>query len=88
MLLFLDGNSFRKNILEGSVDYSQKIRYAYGYDPSITDYSPAKKDIRLPYNNIGAKASFSSLTLDSTDFSYDFGVSFNYFYKHKKPVSA
>lgn len=70
---------FRKNILEGSVDESQKSRYAYGYDPVISDYSPSKKDIRLPYNNLGAKISLSSLTLDSTEFTYDFKVSFNYF---------
>jgi hypothetical protein len=72
---------FRKNIFESSVDYSQKTRYAYGYDTSITTpYSPAKKDIRLGYNNIGANASLSSLTLDSTSFSYDFDIFYNYFY--------
>jgi hypothetical protein len=71
---------FRKNLFESSVDFSQKIRYAYGYDTSITDYSPAKKDIRLGYNNIGAKASLSSFTLDSTSFSYDFDISYNFFY--------
>lgn len=70
---------FRKNILGGSIDYSQKSRYAYGYSPAFIDYSPTKKDIRLPYNNIGANARFSSINLDSTEFSYDFGMSFNYF---------
>ena len=34
---------FRKSMLEASVDYSQKSRYAYGYDPDFTDYSPAKE---------------------------------------------
>lgn len=70
---------FRKNILEGSLDFSQKSRYAYGYNPEIIDYSPSAKEIRIPYYNFGGKASFSSLTLDSTDFSYDFGASFDYF---------
>jgi len=70
---------FRKSLFESSVDFSQKTRYAYGYDTSITN-SPAKKDIRLDYNNIGAKASLSSLTLDSTSFSYDFDISYNFFY--------
>lgn len=70
---------FRKNVLEGSLDYTQKSRYAYGYNPLIADYSPAAKEIRIPYNNAGGKVSFSSLTLDSTDFSYDFRASFNYF---------
>jgi hypothetical protein len=70
---------FRKNVLEGSLDYSEKSRYAYGYSPFVTDYSPSKKDVRIPYNNFGAKASFSSTTLDSTEFSYDFNLGFNYF---------
>jgi len=70
---------FRKNILGGSLDYSQKIRHAYGYEPAIHDYLPSKKDIRIPYNNLGAKVSLSSSTLDSTEFSYDFMFSYNYF---------
>jgi hypothetical protein len=74
---------FRKSVLEGSVDLLQKIRYAYGYDTSITDYVPVKKDIRLGYTNIGAKASLSSLTLDSASFSYDFDVFYNYFRNSK-----
>jgi len=70
---------FRKNLFESSVDFIHKTRYAYGYDTSITNYSPAKKDIRRGYDNIGAKASFSSLTLDSTSFSYDFDIFYNFF---------
>jgi len=70
---------FKKNLLEGSVDLLQKTRYAYGYDTSITNYSALKQDIRLNYTNIGAKASFSSITLDSTNFSYDFDLSYNFF---------
>jgi hypothetical protein len=74
---------FRKNTLEGSLDYSEKTRHAYGYDPVFSDYYPSNKEIRLPYTNLGAKASLSSLTLDSTDFSYDFRGSFNYFTSEK-----
>ena len=48
-----------KSILDGSVDFTQKIRYAYGYNPEITDYSPGKDSVRMRYNNIGAKTSFS-----------------------------
>jgi hypothetical protein len=70
---------FRKNLFESSVDFSQKIRYAYGYDTSIINYSPAKKDIRRGYDNIGAKVSLSSLTLDSTSLSYDFDIFYNFF---------
>ena len=47
---------FRKNILGGSIDYSQKSRYAYGYSPAFSDYDPVKKEFSLPYNNIGGKA--------------------------------
>ena len=71
---------FRKNLLESSVDFIQKTRYAYGYDTSIEDYFPEKKDIRVSYNSIGARASLSSLTLDSANFSYDFDIYYNYFH--------
>ena len=82
---------FRYNVLKGSVDYTQKVRYAYGsspvmpsfYNPLLMDFPPSKSDIRLRYNNIGAKASLSSLTLDSASFSYKFDVYYNYFYTEK-----
>jgi hypothetical protein len=74
---------FRKNLLEGSMDFGQKTRYAYGYDTSMTNYSAAKKDIRMNYENIGAKISFSSLTLDSSSFSYKFDLNYNFFYNTK-----
>lgn len=70
---------FRKNNLEGSIDVSQKYRYAYGYSPAFTDYSPSKKDIRSSFAKIGGRALFSSSTLDSTEFSYKFGLSYDYF---------
>ena len=70
---------FRKNLFESSVDFSQKTRFAYGYDTSVTNYSPAKKDIRRGYYNIGAKASLSSLKLDPTSFTYDFDIFYNFF---------
>jgi hypothetical protein len=72
---------FDKSTLEGSVDFTQKIRYAYGYDPKILDYNPKKEDIRMGYYNAGAKASFSSLNLDSTEFYYDFDIYYNYFHQ-------
>ena len=70
---------FRKNILEGSLDFTQKVRHAYGYNPQILDYDPSNKDIRIPYNNLGVKTGLSSINLDSTNFSYDFHLSFDYF---------
>jgi hypothetical protein len=72
---------FQKSTLEGSVDFTQKIRHAYGYNPEILDYNPQKKDIRMNYSNIGAKASFSSLNLDSAEFYYDFDIYYNYFHQ-------
>jgi hypothetical protein len=70
---------FRKSTFGGSVDFTQKVRHAYGYDPEILDYNPQKQDIRMGYYNIGAKASLSSLSLDSTEFYYDFDIYYNYF---------
>jgi hypothetical protein len=70
---------FRKNLFESSVDFSQKTRHAYGYAPEITDYVPVNKDIRMNYNNLGVNASLSSLILDSTNFSYDFDIFYNFF---------
>lgn len=71
---------FRYNYLEGSINYSQKVRYAYGYDTSIVGYKSANKDIKLGYNNIGADISFASLTLDSSKFSYDFDANYDFFF--------
>ena len=34
---------FRKNILEGSLDYSRKTRYAYGYSPFTSELFSFKK---------------------------------------------
>lgn len=77
----LFGKKFiKKSLLEGSVDFTQKIRYAYGYDPEITGYSPDKDSIRMKYNNIGAKASLSSATLDSNNLSYKVNFSYDYFH--------
>ncbi len=70
---------FRDNFIEGSVDFTQNYRYAYGYKPEITGYSPSRNEIRIPYNNIGADLSFAYLNLDSTSFSYDFDVSWDFF---------
>ena len=74
---------FRQSLLESSIDFTQKVRYAYGYDTSMTDYIPFKKDIRLNYNNIGAKASLASLNMDSASLSYKFNIDYNYFYNAK-----
>lgn len=72
---------FRENLLEGSIDFNQKLRYAYGYDTAILDvYDPNKKEIRMGYNDFGASVSFASLTLDSTSYSYDFDLNYDYFY--------
>ncbi len=72
---------FRNSILGLSMDYEQKTRYAYGFktdDPAYF-YKPGKKEIKTGYYDVGAKAAFSSVNLDSSDFSYDFGLSYDYF---------
>jgi hypothetical protein len=71
---------FAKNTFEASLNYTQRVRHAYGYNPDIFDYNPAKKDLRMNYSNAGAKASLTSLNLDSSSFSYDFRLFYNYFY--------
>jgi hypothetical protein len=73
---------FRKNLLESSVDFGQRRRYAYGYDPGLT-YSAANNEIYIGNNNLGAKATLSSITLDSTSFSYKFDIHYNYFFNSK-----
>ncbi|MDP4222460.1 MAG: hypothetical protein Q8868_04030 [Bacteroidota bacterium] len=82
---FMDNNAsmfgkkfFSKSIFDISADFIQKNRYAYGYNTE-TPYDFIKKDIKLGYFDIGADASFSSLNLDSTDFSYRFGIHYDYF---------
>jgi hypothetical protein len=80
----LFGRKFlKKNLIEGSLDYNQKSRYAYGYDTSVVDFPLSKKDVRRKYDDVGAQVSFSSLTLDSADFSYDFDLSYDYFSTYK-----
>lgn len=76
---------FRKSMFESSVDFSQKVRYAYGYDPSIGGILLEKNDTRMKYYDIGAKASLSSLTLDTDEFAYDFDLYYNYF-SHTKEL--
>ena len=74
------GTKFLKgSVLDGSVDFAQKTRYAYGYDTSFTDYSPAKKDIRLNYYNAGANIGLASSRLDSSVLSYNFRLGYNFF---------
>lgn len=74
---------FSKSTLGLSADFRQKIRYAYGYNTDLMFYEPFKKDVRLNYNDAGAALSFSSLNLDSAEFSYDFGISYDYFHNTK-----
>jgi hypothetical protein len=69
---------FRKSYAGLSASYLQRTRYAYGYDPELLfDFS--RSDIRNNYLDIGMDASFASLNLDSADFSFDFGLSYDYF---------
>ncbi len=52
---------FKKSLFESSIDLAQKTRYAYGYDTSIINYSPAKKDIRLGYKILISGITFSTM---------------------------
>ena len=70
---------FRKSFVDLSVNFLQKSRYAYGYN-TADPFDFIKKDIKTGYYDAGAALSFSSLNLDSTDFSYNFGLSYDYFH--------
>lgn len=74
---------FRKSTLGLSADFIQKTRYAYGYNTDSFFYEAKKKDIKIGNFDIGAKATYSSVNLDSTEFSYDFGISYDYFHNSK-----
>lgn len=69
-----------RSIFHGSVDLSQKTRYAYGYDTIFKGYEPAKKNIRLNYYNAGASIGLVSSKLDSSSLSYDFDLAYNFFH--------
>lgn len=69
---------FRKNYIAGSLDLIRKKRYAYGYDPAITGYVADKDSIRLGLLDFGGELSFSSLNLDSAEFSYDFRAGYDH----------
>ena len=76
----LFGKRYLQNsTLSGSIDFSQKTRYAYGYDPQLPVYDPPKKTIRLNYVNAGATIGLASSKLDSSSLAYNFGLSYNYF---------
>ena len=87
-------NFFNRSILEGSVNLMQNTRYAYGYSPEVLPYIPDKKSIKISYYDIGGNISFSSLNLDSTSFSYDFDLNYDYFhnteylYQHYAGISG
>jgi hypothetical protein len=70
---------FRKSFIDLSVNFLQKSRYAYGYNTN-EPYSFVKKDIKSGYYDIGAALSFASLNLDSTDYSYNFGLAYDFFH--------
>jgi hypothetical protein len=76
----LYGKRFLKgSILNGQVDFTQKTRYAYGYDTSFTNYEAAKKDIKLNYYNAGASMGLASSRIDSSVFSYNFNLGYHFF---------
>jgi len=69
---------FREGYFDISADFLHRSRYAYGYN---TDdfYEFSKKEIKQTYYDIGADATVASQNLDSTEFSYKFGLSYDYF---------
>jgi hypothetical protein len=72
----------KKSVLEGSLDYNQYVRHAYGYEPGTVNYDPTKKEIRLNYMEPGARINIYSTTTDSADLSYNFGLKYDLFYQN------
>jgi hypothetical protein len=70
---------FQNSILQGSIDFSQKVRYAYGYDTIFRNYRPDKRDYRLGYINTGANIGLASSVNDSSQLQYDFNIKYNFF---------
>jgi hypothetical protein len=79
----LFGKRFLKeSTVEGSIDFNQFTRYAYGYDTSMINYNPTKKDIRFNYLNTGGNIGLFSTNQDSSALSYDFRIKYDYFYQN------
>jgi opacity protein-like surface antigen len=74
---------FKNNVLGASLDVAQRTRHAYGYDTSIVNYAPTKKQTGLAYTNLGTVVSLASIKLDSSSFAYDFDFRYNYFYNSR-----
>jgi len=72
-----------ESVLKGSIDFSRKTRYAYGYNPGITDYDPEKKDFRLNYTSAGINAGISSVRPDSSKLVYEANLDYNFFISEK-----
>lgn len=74
---------FRTSILEGSIDYSQKTRYAYGFNTADTtgawEPRPENRDIRRVFQDIGATASYKSISTDSSDLAYNIDLGYDLF---------
>jgi len=80
----LFGKKFlNESVLRGSIDYSGKTRYAYGYNPQIIDYNPVKKDYKLNYTSAGINAGISSVRPDSSKLAYDVSLDYNFFISGK-----
>jgi hypothetical protein len=74
---------FRKSLIDLSVNFLQRNRYAYGYNTD-EPYVLFKKDVKLGYYDLGAATSLSSLNLDSADFSYKFDINYDFFNNTKE----
>ena len=74
---------YRKNLLYGSIDMSQRSRYAYGYDTTFTGFDTDRKSYKRDYYNAGASVGFTSDMLDSSKFSYDFSLGYSFFFNQK-----
>ncbi len=85
---------FRRSRFDTDIDFRQMSRFAYGYDPDITGYNPARKDIRSLYYDVSGKVRYFTMEPDSSDLNWDATLRYNMFMRqgdgvqHNPGISA
>ena len=70
---------YLRSRLDADIDFRQMSRYAYGYNPVVTDFDPRNKDIRSVYYDITGRVRYFTMEPDSNDFNWDATFRYNLF---------
>ncbi len=70
---------FSRSRFDADIDFRQMSRYAYGYNPDVTDYNPDRKDIRSLYYDVTGRARYFTMEPDSNDLNFDATLRYNIF---------